>query len=58
LTAGELGIEIADGMVTSRRALLGARVGAETFLVEPGRPRAVPAGPTLTARNLRGEVAL
>jgi beta-mannosidase len=63
-SAEELGLEAErDGdavVLRSRRALVGARVGHEQFLVEPGRERRVSAyGPVvLTARNLVGAIPL
>jgi beta-mannosidase len=63
-SAEELGVEAErDGdvvVVRARRALVGARVGHEQFLVEPGRERRVSAyGPVvLTARNLAGAIRL
>jgi beta-mannosidase len=61
LTADELGLSAVRhgdvARITSRRALLGARLGALQFLVEPGRERVVPlADGVLTARNLTGSV--
>jgi beta-mannosidase len=63
-SAEELGLEAErDGdaaVLRSRRALIGARVGRECVLVEPGRERRVTAyGPVvLTARNLAGAIPL
>ncbi len=59
LPADVLGIEIADGVLTSRRALLGARLaGGPQFVVEPGRPYRVRGEGPLTARNLAGCVPI
>ncbi|MEA2126911.1 MAG: beta-mannosidase [Solirubrobacteraceae bacterium] len=62
-SATDLGVSaVRDGdvvRITSRRALLGARLGAAQFLVEPGRERVVPAADgELTARNLAGSVRI
>ncbi len=53
-----LGVELEDGVLSTRRTLLGARIDAgPQFVLEPGRRRALSPG-TLTARNLDGVVAL
>lgn len=59
LSAEQLGLSVADRLATTRRAVLGARVGdGPQFVIEPGRPRAVPGPSRLVARNLAGTVAI
>jgi hypothetical protein len=57
--ADALGLVVADGVATTRRAVLGARAGAgPATVIEPGRPGRLPGRGTLTARNLAGSVPI
>ena len=57
-SAADLGLAVTGGVATTRRAVLGARVGdGPQFCIEPGRERRLRGAGPLTARNLVGAVA-